>query len=335
MPPDHRPNIDVGYKFGLLSLPRVRPGGGVEASFEVGPGLAMTTSLPQAKLDRWKEWIGSLRLEEIEQAGTYLIAVEPSARPHVLDSENKHLRARVVRYHTGLLVAVPFMAHGEAAFVTGGNDAGETDVREFTTYPMVRRAPGVKSGLVTASRAREALRLAAALESLEGGAGSPRIPRILTAFRRAVGSRELDERVHQFVRCVEGFVGGNDAATFAHNASQLVKGNHRDLLRHLYRIRSSTEHLSGPWRDIGGTQEQQLTTLVERAIQAETLARFALHVFLINPTLWPHMHDEKSVAAFWQLPGRERQRLWPTKLVMDRALDDLDRDRALRECTRH
>ena len=112
---------------------------------------------------------------------------------------------------------------------------------------------------------------------------------------------------------MEGFVLPNSAkkaAAFAERVGQLVSGISAQDLRHIYTIRSTIEHLRGPTIGIEGTAKERHATLMLRAIQAETLARYFLGTFLDTTELWAHFADARATQAFWKRPRREKEKLW-------------------------
>jgi len=207
------------------------------------------TELPVAVPDHWRTWVGTLQYEAIESAAFYLIAHGKGTNLETVDQENRRLRSKVYHFYTGFTLAVPYISHEQLIFLSGASRKEETDVREFTTYPAAYFVEGSKISEVSVARLRAAKTIAMNIESLDQARQVENLGRLLTAFRTAHQAEELDTRLHQFVRVVEGFVlprSNKKAIEFAERVSQLVDGISDADLRQLYAMRSTIEHLRGP-----------------------------------------------------------------------------------------
>src|SRR5271165_3903586 len=57
---------------------------------------------------QWREWLGSIRAEEIESCNLTLLSKKPSMTPDVFDQENEFLQRRVRGFYIGLLLSSAF-----------------------------------------------------------------------------------------------------------------------------------------------------------------------------------------------------------------------------------
>jgi hypothetical protein len=96
----------------------------------------------------WKEWLGSIRVEEIESCNLFLLSKLASSTPDVLDAENQKLQRRVGNFYRGLLLASTFAPAHRPVTITGSRRDGEIGVRQqghldapvpflFRRYPPV------------------------------------------------------------------------------------------------------------------------------------------------------------------------------------------------------
>ncbi len=323
------PVVDVakGYKFAVIAIPGSAAGRCPRSLLDFGNGLAASAGLPAAALDTWNENIGTLHVRELAETNLFLWSLRKSASPEVLDDENEQLARDVYCLYLGLLIAAPDFSGGRVTALTGGNSDGTARVRSVTTYARSWRAPGAVPGSLTASRMQTAARLAIALRKHSSRPGH-RIVRAMRAFREAREAPELDLRLHQFVRCIEGFVVPpfrDSAVHFADRVALVTVGRRRRALKELYRIRSGIEHLHGPYdrmakRPAGG----KLLRLVQRCIQAEAVARYMLHTYLLQPALWSTFRRRSSVDAFWQQPAKYLRKHWPSRIAFDSILASFD-----------
>ena len=313
----------MGNKYALLTLPLTHARNTISA--ELGDGYVATERLPVGVPDHWQKWVGSLQYEAIVDAAYYLIVHSPARAPHVLDEENQNLRANVLLFHTGLTISVPNIGHEEAIYLTGAVHDNETDVREFTSYPQTFYMEGAQQSDISLPRLRAAKRIGLAIASFDSTQRMERLPRILTAFRTAHQAQQLDTRVHQFVRVIEGFVlpkSASKADEFADRLSELVSGINVEDLKQLYTIRSTVEHLRGPEVALRGAKKERRALLIIRAMQAEALARYVLGYFLDTPDLWAYFSTYKATRAFWNRSASEKDSIWPGKMDLGRVTSD-------------
>lgn len=124
--------------------------------------------------------------------------------------------------------------------------------------------------------------------------------------------RALDTRIHQFVRCIEAFVGSWRKEEFGERVSELFTGIPRQTLTQLYDIRSAVEHFGGWQRavPVKGEPRKELV-LLERSVQVQHMAHSVISRFLDRPTLWDHFVDQASVDCYLRSTTvAERQALW-------------------------
>lgn len=282
-------------------------------SGHLGDGYSVLNQLPFVVPKHWKEWVGSIQYETMAKSTCYLVVHAPSHEPKILDGENKRLQTKVYHFYTGLTLATPFLAHEEIIFLTGAAHQEETDVRQIGRYPPGFYVEGSRRSAITVERLEAAKSIGDNIGSFDNTGRMERLGRMLTAFRTAHQSIELDTRLHQFVRVVEGFmlpIGKKKVDIFASRVAQIVSGISLDNLRQLYTIRGTVEHLYGPTKAIRGTRRERHRLLMLRAIQAEALARYFIGSFLYTPDLWEHFATVAATKKFWLLPRSEQEALW-------------------------
>ena len=59
--------------------------------FRLSDGAWIMTRIPVADFGVWKEWLGSLRAEQLSQANLVVIVQEPSENPGILDAGDQRL----------------------------------------------------------------------------------------------------------------------------------------------------------------------------------------------------------------------------------------------------
>jgi hypothetical protein len=315
---DSNPSVAPGHGFALLSLPLNH--GQVEARrvLNLGDGYSYSPILPLAMPSHWRDWVGSIRLEGLEHSSVHLVVTAPTGEGGPVAQD---LHTKVYRFYLGLLITTDFVAHTRGTLLVGSTPDDGPDVETLTEYEATYFVPGAPEALLNEHKVRHARRLAQAIADIYARGTYERFGRVLRCFLGCLRSTSYDDRIHQSVRCVEGFVHPGRQyikKAFTERAQFFTGRRYKDLLDNLYDIRSVVEHLHGPFRAVTATGERErLLTLGLRAMQAEALARFCLKVVLSDERLWPHFADENAIEAFWALPEIKRRLLWPTRLGVE------------------
>src|ERR1700704_5201238 len=101
---DSRTWVEDGEKYALLGL-SIKWDDSGEASGSLMPRLTMLTSATFRMPAHWREWLGSIRAEEVEDCDVFFLSRLPSRQPEVLDGENQILQQKVWRFFVGLLLS--------------------------------------------------------------------------------------------------------------------------------------------------------------------------------------------------------------------------------------
>jgi hypothetical protein len=275
-----------------------------------------TTALAIELTETWEHELGSRASGALLGADIYLIRTSP--RPHgecVAD-----LRQQVHFAYFAFLLSSGFVSHDPAYLISGVAGEQSASLKEFAVYPAALSPSGAPPGRCTEKSLMLAFKRAEALASVYAAGVQPRFGRVMFAFLQAITYRELDRRLHQFVRCTEGFIhpGKHGLKRRFVDRGQLLLGNgiaQREVLTNLWDLRSVTEHLHGPFEAISATGERaRRLALLRRAIEAEILARYSIESFVDQPKLWEHFESPASAEAFWALSGKMQRALWGEKL---------------------
>jgi hypothetical protein len=136
---------------------------------------------------------------------------------------------------------------------------------------------------------------------------------------------DLGQRIHQFIRVVDGFTFAKGNKEFRKKASLFVGNTSNRILRQLYSIRSNAEHFN--WPDLRLRRLKRRAAL-ERAHrlshQAEALARHCIGRLIEGPHLWKHFRFDGSIKSFWALPRRELRSMWGTTLDLEAVVSSLN-----------
>ena len=148
--------IADGEKYALVGL-KVKLEGTL-APEQIAPSLWALTTTTFDVPSQWREWLGSIRTDEVAGSSLFLVSKFSSAAPGVLDGENQLLQRRVHHFYVGLLLSAMFSPSHKPVMLTGARWDGVTDIRQKMDLevpaPQVFRAypPVVADDIVSAAQ---------------------------------------------------------------------------------------------------------------------------------------------------------------------------------------
>jgi len=277
----------------------------------------------------WREWLGSVRTDEVEDCNLFLLSKLTSAAVDILDAENQALQQRAWTFYVGLLLSSAFAPAHSPVFITGSRRAGEIDIRQQQDFDspvpsVVRPSPPVHL-----PELQQAATLGENLESLGTAAipgGRWRFNRTLKVYTDARTAPEILDRIHQYCRCLDGLIlpdQGKTKQQFKSKTELFIGPGHHDLMGELYDVRSAVEHLH-EYRYLERFDRALRLDLVRKEAIAEHVARNALARVIGEPQLWPHFGNTPALTRFWSLTPAERQKVWGAPLNPMTAIADFD-----------
>lgn len=242
----------------------------------------------------------------------------------MINEENEELSARIDALYFSLLISVPIMTRARPMLLTGANQNGEPNVQQQSDYDMIYCVLGSRWHNITLSNIENSAVIVDAMARIRKQGEFNRVWRVLHAFYAATRSNKLGLRLHQFVRCIEGFILPRKSSTekqFVSRTELFIGPRHHPLMHILYQIRSAVEHLHGPFKAISGkSKRERHIELLRYTIQAEAIARHCLNRLFFNRSLWKYFEDDSMLEKFWALSSQERQSLWGEPIDIQSAL---------------
>jgi hypothetical protein len=268
--------INDGEKYALVGL-SVKLEGQISTG-NVAPHLWV---LADTKFDippHWREWLGSIRAEEVEDCNLLLISKLVSLRPGVLDDENQKLQQHVSNFYVGLLLASTFAPSHRPVMLSGSRRDAEIGLRQqhdfdspipciFRPYPAV-----LDSDLQSAAR------LAGQIEALDTAplvGGHWRLFRTLSIYRDARTVSNILDQLHQYARCIDGLIlpdAGKTKQQFKSRTELFIGPRHHEMMGEIYDVRSAAEHLHEN-RYLEGFDRDTRLDLLKKAAVVEHIAR--------------------------------------------------------------
>jgi hypothetical protein len=320
--------LDHGEKYALLGLSIKYDERAVKTG-PLAPELAVLTRAAFKMPSHWREWLGTIRAEEVEDCDLFILSKCRSQQPAVLDGENQMLQLRVRRFYVGLLLASTFATAHKPVILTGSREDEEIDVRQTQDLDSpvpndVRPYPEV-----ALAEFEEAGRIAAQLELSNSVAQGPshwRLFREIHLYTETRTRRDLLDRVHQYARCVEGLLlcdQGKSGKQFKSRSELFIGPGHHEMMGQIYDMRSKVEHLHEDQLLEPFDREVRLDIMKKEAI-IEHIARTALNRIVSNTALWTHFANRTALSAFWAVPAPERQKIWGAPIDPLGAVADFD-----------
>jgi hypothetical protein len=299
------------------------------ADEQISPKLAVLTRAAFKMPAHWREWLGSIRAEEVEDCNLFVLSKLNSTQPGVLDGENQTLQGKVWNFYRGLLLTSTFATAHKPVILTGAREGSEIGVRqmqdlESPVSPIFRPYPEVSQ-----AELRKAAGLAVQLEKvgrIAKGDSHWRLFRVLHLYVATRPESDLLHRLHQYARCLDGLVlsrPGKGASDFKTRTELLIGPGHHRVMGEIYENRSSVEHLHED-RLLEPFERTMRLELVRKEAIVEHIVRTALKRIVRNERLWPHFANRDGLEKFWALKADERQRIWGAPVNPSDAVADFD-----------
>lgn len=277
----------------------------------------------------WREWLGTIRTEEVEDSNLFLLSKMRSQVPEVVDAETAELKRHAGHFYAGLLLASPFAPAHKPVMLAGYRHQGEINVRSQDDYDpaipsMVRHYPPVT--LAELQLAAKIASQIAGIETASLAGGHWRLFRVLHLYLETRTIRDNMDRLHQYCRCIEGLIvsePGQGRNRFKSRTELFIGPRHHTLMGEAYDVRSDVEHLYEN-KHLEVFDRAARLELVKKMEMMEYIARSALVRILLDSKLWSHFANTDTLKAFWALSESDRRTLWGATINPTDALADFD-----------
>ena len=305
--------IADGEKFALVGL--LVKLQGTPPPEQIAPNLWVLNTTTFDVPTEWREWLGSIRADEVAGSNLFLVSKLESTTPGVLDGESQSLQQRVQHFYVGLLLSAMFSPSHKPVMLTGARQDGAIGVRQQTDLdlpaPQVFRPyPPVVTGDI-----QLAAQLAQQLDAMRPDTAPVQLLRLLRTLHIYVETRvtgELLDRIHQYCRCIDGLILpaiGKTKRQFKSRTELFIGPAYHDLMGALYDIRSDVEHLHEN-RYLETFDRDVRLNLVKKEAIVEYIARTALVRIISQDALWPHFGSTAALETFWALSPDQRRKIW-------------------------
>lgn len=270
----------------------------------------------------WEKDLGAITMGHLNKSRLVILRVVPKNH-----SDSKIIQL-TVEYFLYAILMQGFPSNTGGVVLMG--EGKGRDYKIISGGPLVpyRRSEKVLPFDINQKTLMEATKIASGMRSvLSQFRGFERIRRGLNAWLRAAKEHHSQEKLHNFVRSLDGFVllaRGEGKSQFIARSSQLINSSQdtTELFGELYDLRSKTEHLEY-WQDAlpHVPELERANHALLRAFQAERMASRCYAHFFANPVLRPNFLNSKAHTAFWALPPEKLSKIWGSKIDVDIEID--------------
>jgi len=288
--------------------------------YQLSDGTWILGQMPVAVDADWKEWIGTIRLKQLENSNLIMMYSEASTAPQVFDEHHERLKKRLLQTFS-LLQLSGVLEYEGANLLCGSFFEGKTEVRQMNEFSFFYQTRGYTRTPVTIDRLEKAVQLRKALEKMDSTPDE--FKRLKWGWRVLMDGLQKEhgeERIHQFVRSLEALILpeiGRTKRQFTHRCQTFAKANPSttQILEEAFELRSMAEHLNN-WEQALGSfpKDDREIIALHRTRQMEQLALFAYSRIFESDTIRNHFIDDIKQGEFWKLPDNARKNVWGTQL---------------------
>lgn len=318
---------ETGQKFALIlfDAPVVRDLIGVTRRTGISIG-------PSSKVDldpHWTEWLGSIRMKALAASQLMIGVFKPSTTPGILDQESRDAMRDAHFMFMGLLLAKNFITNTTPTLLVGGRWKGGSSIRQVASLPRPVHPPAAWQSSLQQADLEAAADLGERI--LQVARHKPwRLHRSLTLYRQARCEPDGLERIHQYVRTLEGAVKppqrGGTTENFVNRMADLAGDGYKDLFRRIYERRNAVAHLREHEILIPPSRATHVELLQDEHI-SEYLSRSVLARILNDAALCEHFGTADAVDRFWAMVPSERRCIWGMPIDPCCALEGFEPDR--------
>lgn len=139
-----------------------------------------------------------------------------------------------------------------------------------------------------------------------------RLTRVLQIYTDARCVRGLLDSLHQYCRCIEGFIlpeTGETGKQFKSRTELFVGPRMHNEFEELYNIRSAVEHLHEN-KYLDNRDKQTRISILKKQLLAELVARTSVQRIILDDKLCDIFSTTTRLAEFWGLTAEERRLKW-------------------------
>jgi hypothetical protein len=312
--------LNHGDKFAILAIENVYAKLPKNCEEQLSNGTWVLNHIPVDIEANWKEWLGSMRLEEIGMSNAVLIRSNPSSNPQILDDDHEALAKDLTE--TFSLLQLSGVLEDDGASLVKGSVARESEIRQVSDLPRYKQTKGYTRTPVTIEVLEGAAQRRVALDEIHTTHSEfKRFIRGLNVLMDGFQQLMPQERLHQFVRSLEALILpeiGKTPKQFVHRCQTFAEANAAasKVLEEAFDMRSEAEHLNDWENSLQAYPPGEREDIAfQRTRQMERLACVAYSRILDDHAIRSHFRNESTLGDFWKIKDdASRKQFWGSQL---------------------
>jgi hypothetical protein len=287
----------------------------------ISVGPASDIDLPT----HWTDRIGSLRMGRLQECGLAIDVKRQLAESEAIQGEVEIVQQRAKLAFLGVLLAANFVTRWPPILFWGSYKEHGKDVHGMSSLPHPTHQPAAQLSTLGQKDLASAACLGRRL--IQGVTnGKWRLNRMLNLYQRARCEPDELERIHQYVRTLDGAIKlprGKGAKEFACRMTDLAGDQCQKLFGELYQRRNAIAHLREDELLASKDRKTRIRLLQDEHV-CEFLSRATLARIVNDDTLCNHFGTAAAVDRFWDPAchsSSERRDIWGPPIDPCRALD--------------
>lgn len=312
--------IKPGQKFAILALSVNYPNQGREYDFSGGVSIRRTLGFEISSI--WKDWLGSIRIEQVQKSNLFAIKCVQSDDPFVINKEDHQLRLDIEIAYISLFVSGFTPIYSEPVLLSGAFRDAKPDVRQVKQLCAPTRVGYYNIADQSIIDFCGAEKIYDAIAGCDVTHRS-RLNIILNTYLEARRKAYMLDRIHQYVRVVEAFILpeiGRTKKQFKSRTELFIGSKHHASMDEIYDIRSNVEHM----KDFRSVSENRAARLRHLSfdIMMENLARLIISKTLTDQRLFSIFMCEDQLRYFWSQDNQYRKSIWGSPIEFDAVMKD-------------
>ncbi len=250
----------------------------LEEEVHLGENLYLSPTIPFKVTAWWREQLGAIEGEEIENSDLFLVATMHSNDPKILDDENDQIVDKCRNLFFAFLRSGYTHVESSPKLVTGSSEENVATFRSISGIDHPRCIMGTVPSSIDIDRLKYAYRLyRGIISTVYERRTKGRMIAGMNCLLNAIRSDHIYEKIREFVRAVEAFIipePGKTRRRFVSRTETFVGVGRHDLMGTIYDVRSAIEHLHDPLEILPGKdRKEKFTLLLRLGLTAEFIAR--------------------------------------------------------------
>ncbi|MBY0515381.1 MAG: hypothetical protein K2P81_00630 [Bacteriovoracaceae bacterium] len=335
----------MGYKYSALLIPSIPFFPKVVSKVNLGSGVFLERGylkdyLVVGESDHWKDWLGKLNWESLNEEMIFLVATSESETPEILDKENRDLDRKVFRAYDVMLLVAPFLPPTSQPFAINGRAEVSSDEIKFKDIRSYSRLNTWRKSFYSTECSDEVIKWELQVSSdinnfvlwekvltsfnslVQDSSKLPYLIESYRSFREAFYSHHLEFKIPNLTRSIESLIALGRAKNaggwenFVSRTFSLIKAMPsvpiinvqeeflRNDLKELYYVRNDCSH-GKLITDSLSSMEQYKDGVTPGHIAllemlAESSARYILRSVLLGNAITPYCDSRAKLEQAWE-----------------------------------